>query len=44
MAAGIFGYLVGFFVTRDGIRNLLFSILSHGIVNFIIYAGLTVAI
>src|SRR3990167_1584527 len=43
MAAGIFGYLVGFFVTRDGIRNLLFSILSHGIVNFIIYAGLTVA-
>src|SRR3990167_7068040 len=42
IAALIFGLIAGFFVTRDGVRNLWFSIFLHIIINFIIYAKLII--
>lgn len=42
-AAGVFGLLSGFFVTRDGVKNLWFSIFLHMIINFIIYTKLVVS-
>ena len=44
IVAFIFGILSGYIVSRDGIRNLVFSIILHIIFNFIIYTKLVVLI
>lgn len=41
-AAFFFGLFAGWFVLRDGIKNLWFTILFHAIINFIIYTKLVV--
>lgn len=42
IVALVFGLLAGFLVTRNGIKNLLLSILLHMAFNFIVYSALVI--
>jgi len=42
VAAFIFALIVGWFVSRDGMKNLIFAIVFHAIVNLIIYSSMTI--
>ena len=42
LAAFVFGTVVAYFVTRNGIRNMVFAIFFHAILNLIIFTSLVV--
>lgn len=42
ISAFAFAWLAGFFVSRDGIKNLTFVMIFHAILNAIIFVGLTI--
>ena len=44
MIATTFGILAGYFVTRDGIKNLAFAIIFHSLLNLIIFTSLAIIV
>ena len=42
IAAGIFALISGYFVSRDGVKNITISIVAHFVINSILFAQFAV--